>query len=72
MRKTVLIRICLVLVLIGVLSGCSIKSEIRKKEPKDENASTEMNDLNDRSDIKEEYSIWFQCPMNFLIYHLWI
>lgn len=58
MRKTVLIRICLVLVSIGVLSGCSIKSEIRKKEPKDENASTEMNDLNDRSDIKDEYSIF--------------
>ncbi len=58
MRKTVLIRICLVLVLIGVLSGCSMKSEIRKKEPKDENASTDINDLNDKSDMKDEYSMF--------------
>lgn len=58
MRKTVLIKICLVLVLIGVLSGCSMKSEIRKKEPKDENASTDMNVLNDKSDMKDEYSMF--------------
>lgn len=58
MRKTVLIRICLFFVLAGVLSGCSMKSEIRKKEPKDENASTEINDLNDRTDIKDEYSMF--------------
>ena len=54
MRKTVLIKICLVLVSIGVLSGCSMKSEIRQKEPKGENASTDMNVLNDNSDIKDE------------------
>lgn len=58
MRKTVLIKICLVLVSIGVLSGCSMKSEIRKKEPKDENASTDMNVLNDKSDMKDEYSMF--------------
>lgn len=58
MRKMVLIRICLGLVLVGVLSGCSMKSEIRKKEPKDENAGIEINDLNDRTDIKDEYSMF--------------
>lgn len=58
MRKTVLIKICLIFVSIGVLSGCSMKSEIRKKEPKGENASTDMNDLTDKSDIKDEYSMF--------------
>lgn len=64
MRKTGLIKICLVLVSIGVLSGCSMKSEIRRTEPKDENAntdindSTDANDLNDKSDIKDEYSMF--------------
>ena len=35
-----------------------MKSEIRKKEPKDENASTDMNVLNDKSDMKDEYSMF--------------
>ncbi len=64
MRKTVLIKICLVLVSIGVLSGCSMKSEIRQKEPKGENASTDMNVLNDNSDIKDEYSMFNLSYMN--------
>lgn len=58
MRKTVLIRICLGLVLVGVLSGCSMKSEIRKKEPKAENVGTDMNDINEKADIKDEYSMF--------------
>ena len=58
MGKTVLIRICLVLISICILSGCSIKSEIRKKEPKSENANTDISVLNDKSDIKDEYSMF--------------
>lgn len=58
MRKTVLTRICLVLISICMLSGCSTKSEIRKKEPESENANTDMSVLNDKSDIKDEYSMF--------------
>lgn len=58
MRKTVLIKICLVLVSIGVLSGCSMKSEIRKKESKGENASADKIVLNEKADIKDEYSMF--------------